>query len=322
MPQEKKPNRKEIAEARKALAAMLTQPAEPSIVIGKAGVHEVPLSVYLADPCPTPSLRSTLVRTLLKQSPGHAREHHPRLVPNPLEEEHSDLLAMGSIAHSVILEGKDVAKVLDFADWRTNASKEAATAARAEGKIPVLRKHWHDIERMCEGLRRELDLHPDGRAMFKDGVAERVLTWQEDNGVWCRARLDYLRDREIDDLKITRTSAAFDKLDWRYSLERDGWAIQAAFYMRGLRRILRREPLFRFCVLECYRPYALTISDLAPSALWLANDMVDKAVAIWGRCLESGDFPCYTRRTASIALPASSENAWVSRDYDEEVERA
>jgi len=55
--------------------------------ISKPGVYDIPDKEYHADPCPVPSLSSTLARTLLNQSPLHAWTKHPRLNPDHEPEE-------------------------------------------------------------------------------------------------------------------------------------------------------------------------------------------------------------------------------------------
>ena len=122
---------------------------------------------------------------LCTDSPAHAFARHPKLTEAPIEEEaqHFDI---GTIAHALILEGSSVAEVLDFADSRKDAAKEARDAARKAGKIPILEKHWTDVSAMVAEARWQLDRHRDAKDAFMEGRPEQTLVWQ-DEGVGASA---------------------------------------------------------------------------------------------------------------------------------------
>jgi hypothetical protein len=110
---------------------------------------------YHADPCAVPSLSSSIIHILCSQSALHAWTAHPKLNPAAVQEEaqHFDI---GKIAHALLLEGEWIAEVLDFDDWRTNKAKEAREIARLNGKVPILRKHWTDVEAMVQAANIQL----------------------------------------------------------------------------------------------------------------------------------------------------------------------
>jgi hypothetical protein len=276
----------------------------------KPGIYKLHAAAYHADPCPEPSLSSSVAKLLCDSSPAHAREAHPHLNPNgePDEAEHFDI---GTAAHAILLEGEASVCVIDAKDWRSNAAKDQRDVARAAGKIPLLVKVWADVQAMVAATRAQLDAHFDGRHMFRDGEPEQTLVWRED-GVWCRARLDWLRPGHIDDYKTTSATANPESLS--RTMFSNGWDIQAAFYLRGLKTITGADATFRFACQETYAPYALSVVALGPDAMVLAEKKVLYAIERWRDCLTSNRWPAYPTQTAYASLPPWIEAAWLEKE--------
>jgi hypothetical protein len=276
----------------------------------KPGIYTMSASAYHADPCPDPSLSSSIAKLLCHSSPAHTRQAHPRLNTAAVDEE-AECFDVGTAAHAIVLEGTAAVEVIDAKDWRTNQAKDARDAARKAGKIPLLAKVWADVQAMVAATRAQLDAHYDGRHMFKDGTAEQTILWQED-GVWCRARLDWLRAGSIDDYKTTSASANPEVLS--RTLFGNGWDIQAAFYLRGLKAVLGIDATFRFACQETYAPYALSVVALGPDAMMLAEKKVLYAIELWRECLASNRWPAYPTQTAYASLPTWIESAWLEKE--------
>lgn len=280
--------------------------------IVEPGIYTIPESDYHADPCPQPSLSSSIAKKLCLESPAHARYAHPRLNPQCVEEEDKKF-DIGSAAHALLLEGDSGVEVVDAKDWRTKAAQEARDAAYAAGKTPLLAHVWADVQAMVEAIREQLDRHKDGgAAMFTVGKPEQTLVWQ-DGDAWCRARLDWLRSGAVDDLKTTAASANPDT--WTRSMFGAGFDIQAAFYLRGLKALTGvDDAIFRFCVVENYPPYALSVISLGPDAMMLAEKRVIYALEQWRAGLKAGDWVGYPRRTCWASLPPYIEAAWLEKE--------
>jgi hypothetical protein len=261
-----------------------------------------------------PSLTQSLVKTLITKSPLHAWADHPKLNPNFRRAEESKF-DLGTAAHQLLLEGEDTIFIVVADDWKTNAAKEARELARAHGRVPLLAKHADEVRQMVAAIWEQLAQHDADPPLFMDGKPEQTIVWEED-GVLCRARLDWLRDdlAAIDDLKSTRASA--EPRAWAKTLYGMGADVQAAFYMRAVRAAFGAEPAFRFCAVECSPPFALSVVTLAPSALELANAKIDYAVKTWRHCLETGDFPGYDRRVAAVEMPSWEETRWLEREAE------
>jgi hypothetical protein len=280
------------------------------------GIHQMTADTYHADPCPEPSLSSSIAKTLLGYSPLHASTEHPRLNPG-LEREQKDIFDLGTAAHAYFLEGEMAFAIIEAKDWRTKAAQEARDAARAEGKTPILAYRWQDIQEMGEALRAQLEVHAARPRPFTAGKAEQVVIWKE-RGVWCRARLDWLHDdySAIDDLKTGALSANPDA--WSRTLFGAGHDIQEAFYRRGVKAVTDRDPQFRFVPQENFRPFAASVIGLAPAAQELAARKVTRAIELWGACLQTGRWPGYPTQTCYAEPLPWLEAQWEERELREE----
>lgn len=279
----------------------------------------IPAADYHADKTgDQPSLSASIAHVLLTRSPAHAWTCHPRLNPDYQPDE-SQTFDVGRVAHSLLLEGDGShVVVIDADDWRTKAAKEQRELARAEGKTPLLARHYEQVQDMLEAVGEQiLRLDVDPR-VFSAGKAEQTLVWDE-QGVTCRARLDWLRDDHaaIDDLKTSSKTA--NPAVWSRGMFALGYDLQAAFYLRGLRAVTGAEAGFRFVVAETTPPYAVSVVALAPSALTLANEKVDHALKLWRRCLETNEWPAYPTSVAYAELPAYEEMRWLERADLEEA---
>lgn len=274
------------------------------------GLLDIPADAYHRDDLGNeqPSLSSSIAHTLITQSPAHAKAAHPKLNPNYQREE-KEVYDIGTAAHRLLLEGVAGCQVIEADDWRTKAAKEERDAARESGKLPLLAKHWDAVCAMVDATRAQLDRVECDPPLFVDGKPEQTLVWEED-GVTCRARLDWLHDSGycIDDFKTTSKSANPEA--WSRTLFNNGCDIQCAFYLRGLQQATGKHAQFRFVVQETFPPYALSVVSLAPDALELARSKVKYAIDLWRTCLERDEWPAYTPRIAYAEAPAWDLAKW------------
>jgi hypothetical protein len=263
-------------------------------------------------------LSASIATKLITRSPRHAWHAHPRLNPN-FEPEEKPIFDLGKAAHAQLLEGNARVEVIDTPDWKTKAAKEARDAARAAGRIPILKKHWDAVIAMADVADAQLEAYEGAYKAFKDGKPEQTLIWKE-GPIWCRARPDWLphKGETLWDLKTTGGSA-----------EPDAWirtnlfprpALQAAFYLRGARAVLEwANPEFRFVVQENKAPYQLSVIALAPSALALAEAQVEAAIGQWAFCIAADEWPGYPPHIAWAEAPGYVEWAWGERKTREQV---
>lgn len=271
---------------------------------------------YHADPCERPSLSASIATILCTQSPAHARVAHPRLNP-AYERIEEQKFSIGTAAHALLLEGRDAVEVIAYPDWRTKNAQALRDDARAAGRIPLLSKDWTAVQAMVEAAKTQLAQHEARPPLFTDGKPEQTLVW-DDDGVLCRARLDWLRDdgAACDDLKTTSRSANPDA--YSRSLFNVGGDIQAAFYLRGLRALgADYETEFRWVVVETALPHALSVISPGPDILALADAKVEYALALWRKCLATDRWPGYSAKVATAEMPAWQETQWLEREARE-----
>lgn len=285
-----------------------------------ASILTLPADQYHADDigADQPTLSSSIAKLLVEASPAHARAAHPKLSPN-LERADDDKFAMGTCIHALLLQGETVFDRLAFDSWRTDAAKAAKAEAWAHGRIPLLIKDADRVDEMIEAVRAQiaqLDVDP---LPFTDGLPEQTLVWEED-GVLCRARLDWLRaDYTVcDDLKTTSRYANPEAWQ-RGPLYDHGADLQAAMYLRGVYAVTGQRSLWRWVVVETQPPYALSVIAPTAAVLALGDAKVEMALAKWRRCLETGEWPAYPRTVVEAELPAWIESRWLEREAREEA---
>lgn len=276
---------------------------------------------YHNDPCEQPSLTSSIAKLLCYQSPAHAKAAHPRLNPT-FERKTDEKFDVGTAVHALLLEGRNAVEVIPADDWRTAAAKEARDQARGDGRIPLLRKQWDEVENMLDALQAQLAQLEVDPLPFTNGRPEQTLVWTEGwsgGEITCRARLDWLHDGSpfVDDLKTTSRTA--DPDHWSRSLFGMGYDIQAAFYLRGLREETGQDAELRFVVAETSEPYAVSVIALAPDALALANQKVSYALELWGRCLSAGRWDGYPSRVCYAEAPSYEQMRWLEREAEREA---
>lgn len=263
-------------------------------------------------------LTSTLARALLMQSPKHAWTASRDLNPDYRDVSREDF-ELGTAAHSWLLEGRtDRWVVIDAPDWKSKAAQVQRAGARMAGKIPLLTSQYAHLVEACKAALMQTALFEDRPVPLAFGDAEATLTWEED-GVPCKARLDWLHhgQQTIDDLKTTSGSAHPDS--WSRNIWSRGYDVQAAFYLRGVLAVYNRRATFRFIVMELSPPYGVSVIGLEPEALEIADRKIDRALKLW-KFYQSPEWhgkswPCYPTRVAYAEMPAWERAQWEAAEY-------
>lgn len=240
-----------------------------------------------------PELSSSLAQIIIAQSPLHAWTASPRLNPNYEPEEREDF-DYGNACHALLLEGEDRMHVVDADDWRTKLAKEERDAARAAGKYPVLKHKYARVLKMRDAALEAIAGCAELGFTLADGKPEQVLAW-EDQGVACRARLDFLTNDRFVILDYKSTTNAAPRAFSRH-IAKMGYHYQAEFYTRGVEALVGRRPKFVFMAQEITAPFACSFHGCAPSLMGIAEQDVTYAMKMWRRCLEANDWPAHDQR--------------------------
>lgn len=270
------------------------------VAIVEPGIYEMPVSVYQADPCPEPSLRSSMAWKLIApgSTPAHAVHGCKRLNPSYEEPPKKKFLDVGTAAHQMLLGRGAGYKVIKAEDYRTKSARMARETVYNLGATPLLEHEEKEIQAMVSAARRQIrDLIDFGTLEgnpFEHPETERVLIWREDNGVWCRAALDGLSlDGEcINEFKTEGESA--DPQYWQFKARKMGYIMRLCFYARGLEKLkIGYSPALRFFVLETKPPHLMSMIRIDDELIAKEMERVRQAIKLYGDCLRSGRWPGY-----------------------------
>lgn len=275
------------------------------------GFHVMPAAAYHADPAPQPSLSSSIAQILLRESPRKAWFSHPKLNPD-FREEHDEKFDLGTAAHAALLEGSSGIEVIDPENypsktgsipdgWTNNAIRAARDSARAQGKTPLLKRHYDGVRYMVDAA-REFIAASEIEEYWNDAESEVTAVWQE-RDVWMRCRFDRLHTgrKVIMDYKTTESASPepFSRL-----LVRMGYHIQSAFYRRAVRALGYDNPHFVFVAQSVDQPHECSLHACDQALVAIADAEVDRAIDIWQSCLTTGKWPSYGGRI-HYAMPTS-----------------
>ena len=273
------------------------------------GLHNLSSDIYHSDPCPQPSLSSSIANILITQSPLHAWMAHPRLNPNFQPEDVDSRMDIGSIAHAMLLE-RDESKVVVVSapDWRTKAAREAREEAHAQGKHAILEHKYGAVQNMVQTAMSYIQT-TELRNIFDTGIAEQSLFWQEGE-TWCRARPDLLSaDRRVCLDYKTTDSAAPDV--FIRQIARMGYDTQAEFYLRSE---LMKNTTFVFVAQEITKPYSCSLISLSNAYREVGQAKVCRALRIWKECMDTNRWPAYPT-SICYAEPSSYQLVDTNEDW-------
>jgi hypothetical protein len=293
------------------MAAPTMPAADIPVIVERPGVYDLPDHVYHADPVPVGSLSSSGARKLLPPScPARFRwdQQHP---PQPKR-----VFDIGHAAHKLVLgAGPDIVEVT-AADWRTKAAQVDRDAIRAAGAVPLLTHEYVQVQGMADALSR----HPVAAALFDPtaGSPEQSLFWVDDEtGVWCRARLDWLPRPRHGRLIVPdyKTCVSAEPGHIQRAVHNYGYHQQAAFYLDGVQALdLADTAAFVFVLQEKVPPYLVTVAQIDETAEQIGRELNRRAIDIYRRCAAADHWPSYSEDVALISLPT-----WAEARHNEEL---
>lgn len=252
------------------------------------GVHELTDEEYFGPALSSTTLSSTGARVLL--APGGPARFRHQADTGAVEVRRA--FDLGHAVHTLVLGAGPFPVRIDAEEWRSKAVKEEVAAAREAGMIPLRPSDFAAAFAMADAVHE----HPIAAKLLSRGFPERTLIWRDPvTGVMCRAKVDWLRPDGIVDLKTTESAApdALSKAAHNY-----GYAIQAAFYLRGFRlleldRTEQREPFFVHIAVEKTAPYLVHVNQLTERAMAWGDRQVSQALEIYRDCTAAGRWPGY-----------------------------
>lgn len=254
--------------------------------ITSSGIYDLDHQTYLADPVEGGSISSSIAKKLTPPRPP-AKYWHETQNPTPA----TDSMDLGSVAHDLLLGGGAPVRVIDAADWRSNAARAERNKAREAGQIAILERDYQTAKNMTTALQEQ---HPDWYSTLDEALTEKTFVWRDHRGVWCRAKIDYYNPSTslIVDYKTTSNAdlSSLERAIYQYQYHQ-----QAAWYLDAVRNTNPFADDLRFCFLfqETTAPYLSTMVHLVGSALEWGHEMNQLAVEVWRDCRASGVWPGY-----------------------------
>jgi hypothetical protein len=293
----------------------VTAPAQDSAAaatyaVTEAGIYNLPVTAYHADPVLGGSLSSTGARKLLPPScPAKFKQWRDE------GEEFSQAFDFGRAAHREVLgAGEEVVVVegdgKDPNAWRTDNDKAAVQTARAAGKTPIKPRDGLTIKAMADQIRA----HPVAGALFRPGSghAEQSLIWSDQaTGVARRALLDWLPD----DFSATgrliipdyKTADSIDDEAISRAIYQHGYNAQGAWYIDATRALITDKVAFVLVCQEKEPPYLVRVVEIDAVALRIGHARNRAAIEIFAACTAADHWPGYGEDIDLIPLPRWAE---------------
>lgn len=283
---------------------------------------DVPDHIYHQDPCPEPSLSSSIGKKILEASPRHAWYAHPGLNAAWEESPYDSKKVVGQLCHKLLLgKGAEIERV-DCEAWTRKADREVRDEALVERRIPCTNPQWSRANAVVKAAREQL---PD----FADMAAEVTLVSLDPlTGLWKRARTDLLLVTDdgalIVDYKTTEASAE-PRVGAPRLMGNMNYDFQQAFYESVLLELhpeLAGKIQTEFWIQEVKsEPYELTRIQLMEGDVDVARRKVTRATDTFSRCLSAGtalkDWPGYANRVHVAAMPSYHNFDWLSREMED-----
>jgi hypothetical protein len=202
--------------------------------------------------------------------------------------------------HALVLRsGDERIRVIDAYDWRTKAAQQQRNDAHAQGLTPVNRAEFLQATKIARAVRR----HPLASGLFTNGRAEVSLYWTDaETGVPCRARIDWLRDDMIVDLKTARYGTGTADEFGRHAASYN-YPLPAAVYTEALETLTGKTLPFITVTVETAPPYIVRAYQYTDADLDAGRAQWREALHEYAARTKSGDWTVPAEINL-IALPA------------------
>lgn len=243
-----------------------------------------------------------------------AKYYDTYISPTRVRRDETAAMRFGTLVHTAILEPHEINRwlVMDKVDRRYKEGKAAYAAAleeaEASGRLLVDRDEYDTIMAMSTSFYgARVSEH------FDTGVPELSVYWiDEDSGVFCRCRPDWLGSDAIVDLKTTDDASpdGFRRsaMKWRYH-------VQAAFYLDGLSANGIELPYFIFAAVEKHRPHLVMGHGAGHNFIESGRREYKRLLKLYADCASSQQWPSYGDY-AELELPRWANDSLADFDID------
>lgn len=199
-------------------------------------------------------------------------------------------IPFGRLLHLFVLEPKIAESMLVAIDENTTKSDKNTVAAKrselmAQGKYPVPNSTYLQLEH----LRDLCHEHKECNNILQNSQKEATALWHdEDYEVDGKSKIDIISENTIFDLKTA--AGGHNIKDFKRSIQRMAYLIQAYWYKRSLSMILNKEFNFGFIVVD--PEYKIVrIHHLEQHDLELGKQQVELSIKTWKHCTKHKSWP-------------------------------
>lgn len=276
---------------------------------------------YLADPADRPSVTSSIIRKLLETAPRAVWEDNRRLNPE-YEEKEERKFDLGKAAHAQwVGEGEPIV-VIEADSFRSAAARAERDEAYLVGHTPVLAKEMDRVCAMADEAAEFFGAHPGTGPHIGRAKREASLFWRE-AAVTCRCRPDFFAlGAELGDPPIIihykSTGTTINPHGLARFAANQGWDMIAAHYHAGVLALTGKASTQLFAIQENIPPYLGIVAELDHAFVATAEMRRQRAMHIWARCLDTGNWPRHANMTIKLSPPPWHENALIEQKDQEE----
>lgn len=216
--------------------------------------------------------------------------------------EDKECWALGRAVHTAVLEpGAFDARYAIWCglDKRTKEGKSAwAKFVETSAGLEILSAEDRD-----EALKIADAVHgnKDAAALLTDGEAEKPIIWNdEDTGIKCKGRVDFITAATIPDLKTTKNAGprkfASSAMDY-------GYFGQLAMYHDGAEATDGKARDCYIIAVETARPYVCQVYSVDAASLEIGRYEYKRLLAAYKEAKASGVWPGYAPRILPLTVP-------------------
>jgi hypothetical protein len=210
-------------------------------------------------------------------------------VDQPVEQTHAMLL--GTLAHSVILEGKTLLEIASIKPAGLNLATKEGKSWKAEQTLPIISAgDADDILGMADGVMA----NPHARQLLEGAQHREMPLLAEIQGVQCKGLIDAAgtngKDWAIIDLK---TTADPSPREFRWSAIKNRYALQAAWYraLLGQHHELEDPPQWYWIAVGKSAPWTAVVYTLPVEWEMTGETDLDRVLETYKQCQASGQWP-------------------------------
>ena len=227
-------------------------------------VHNLPFEKYQQ----LPGLNQTTLKQWLSASPLQHDSY-----------KNLQALQFGSAGHCLLLEPD---KFEDLYVRAPNGLKQRGKLGKKHwselreqhsGKVVLLANEWQRLE----NIRKVFQIHPQIQKIWTGGNSEVSLFWQDiEYRLDCKARLDWFDpdSRKIIDLKFTNN---IEKNSTQKMIQ-NFYAVQAAWYCRGIYQLAKITADFLLIFIEKYAPHKIILYSVSQENLDSGQQKIEFAI--------------------------------------------